>query len=55
MNERKYRSYPEAFESERLNIATNIAFFLNTHWIGITVSVIGVLLGVTSLRLFREE
>lgn len=41
--------------SERLNIANNIAAFLNAHWIGITVSVIGILLGATGLRLFREE
>ena len=41
--------------SERLNIANNVASFLNTHWIGITVSVIGILLGGTGVRLFGEE
>ena len=41
--------------SEWLNIAGNIASFLNSHWIGITVSVICVFLGSAGLRLFREE
>jgi len=41
--------------SERLNIANNIASFINTHWVGMIVSVICVLLGITGLRFFREE
>lgn len=41
--------------SERLNIANNITSFINTHWIGLTVSVMALLLGFTGLRLFREK
>jgi hypothetical protein len=41
--------------SEWLDIAGNIASFLNSHWIGMTVSVICVFLGGAGLRLFREE
>jgi hypothetical protein len=40
--------------AERFNLASAIASFLNTHWIGMTVSMMGVLLGVTGVRLFRE-
>ena len=41
--------------SEGLNIAGNVASFLNSHWIGMTVSVMGVLLGASGLYMFREE
>lgn len=41
--------------SERLNVADNITFFINSHWIGLTVSIMAVLLGLTGLRLFQEN
>lgn len=41
--------------SERLNIASNIASFINSHWIGLTVSVMALFLGFNGLRLFRED
>ncbi len=40
--------------SERLGIASSAASFLNTHWIGLTVSLMGLLLGIAGLRLFRD-
>lgn len=41
--------------SERLNAANGMTVFLNTHWLGLTVSLICLFLGVAGLRLFREE
>jgi hypothetical protein len=40
--------------SERLNVASNITSFINSHWIGLTVSIMALLLGLIGLRLFRE-
>jgi hypothetical protein len=40
--------------SARANFAGDIALFLNSHWIGITVSIICTILGVTGIMLFRE-
>ena len=40
--------------SDRTNIAGGIALFLNTHWIGITVSIICMLLGGAGIMLFKE-
>jgi hypothetical protein len=41
--------------SERWNLATNVASFINFHWIGLTVSMMAVFLGLIGLRLFREN
>lgn len=38
-----------------LNAANSMTVFLNTHWLGLTVSLICLLLGVAGLRLFKEE
>ena len=40
--------------SERTNIAGGMALFLNTHWIGITVSIICTILGGAGIMLFKE-
>ena len=40
---------------EWLNAANSITVFLNTHWLGLTVSLICLLLGMAGLRLFKEE
>jgi hypothetical protein len=40
--------------SERLNVASYITSFINSHWIGLTVSIMALLLGLIGLRLFRE-
>jgi uncharacterized Tic20 family protein len=40
--------------SERLNVVSNMTSFINSHWIGLTVSIMALLLGITGLRLFRE-
>ena len=40
--------------SARANFASGIALFLNTHWIGITVSVICAILGGSGIMLFKE-
>lgn len=40
--------------TERLNLSSSAAAFLNTHWIGLTVSLMGLLLGAAGLYLFRE-
>lgn len=40
--------------SQWLKAADGIAVFLNTHWLGLTVSLICILLGVAGLRVFEE-
>ena len=35
--------------------ASGVVLFLNTHWIGLFVSTICLLLGIAGIRLFREE
>jgi len=40
--------------SDRLTFAGGIAAFINSHWIGMTVSIICCLLGGVGVRLFRE-
>jgi hypothetical protein len=37
------------------NFASGIALFLNTHWMGITVSVVCAILGAAGIRLFKED
>lgn len=41
--------------SEKLNIATRANSFINLHWIGLTVSIMALFLGLAGLRLFREN
>jgi uncharacterized Tic20 family protein len=41
--------------SERLSVASNITSFINSHWIGLTVSIMALLLGLIGLRSFREN
>ena len=40
---------------EYLNIAQGVIDFLNTRWVGLTMSLMSLLLGVTGLRVFREK
>lgn len=39
--------------SESLGIAENVALFINSHWIGLTVSLMATMLGLIGLRAFR--
>jgi len=40
--------------SERLNVANHVASFINSHWIGLTVSIMALLLGLIGLRTLRK-
>ena len=38
-----------------LGVAQGVVDFLNTHWLGLTWSLISLLLGTAGLRVFRKE